>query len=1171
MKSMKTCYYHLSFLTALASNLYVKGQGTEKYNQFVNVARSSSTKCEQLNNTWKCPTLEKALNLSELSFTNIKIFTTSENISNRIPIIGVDTLTIESANKALKTSINCSSHKKPKLSFINSSNIYVYGLSFESCGTSHSDDYIIVQTYKIDLSSAIYLKNVTNLTVNNSIFTRSKGYGIVMVDVMNVRFYKTKVEANKLMHLLDLSYGGGIIFVSSSIGLSNNNNVTFTNCTFSKNRAIQDVGSIYKVKSNNDTKSDVFKEKIHGNGGSLSFYLWSEKVSLNLAVTNSTISESGALQGGGIYIEFGKSSKGNIVDICNSSVNGSYAQESGGAMQVYRAKGSENNTIYIGGCMFWRNNAVLAGAFLERNLEKSSKYGDESIPETVIELCNFLENKGMLGSALYIESTVLMLISSNVTNNTGSIATNSISSGYTNTTLLGAGVLFAFESKVYINGEMEVSGNVNTAFVLSCSYLVLQGTAIFKNNEGTKGGAIGMYEDSTIFLSDMTYLHFKSNKAVIGGALYVFVNGPTIPLWFSPELNVYKCFFQFYQTTKQAFKGKVIFEDNYAAKNDGNAIFSNFLQPCQESRSDDLSKVLTSWPNFAFSENSSSVINTVPVEIIVNKSDWSDIQPGMKFSVNITLLDERRQNVEAPVDISFEPEDLVYVKNSQTIVAGKRIDLEIFGIENIIFNITIKTTSGRAVPYRLINKKMNICNFGFSFTRVTNSCTCVNIKNQGRMISRCVGKDVYLFKNVWAYPFQKATTQVCPHGYCNQSCGSSKDSVDCKYDPRYQCAENRNQSPVNYLCAKCVHVYSVVWGSQNCADCHGKSRWWVILLVLLVAFFFVVVILWINIDIYKWFLNSLIFYYQVVHLLLTPEQNTDVVLRFIMEAVDLRGLGVDVGFCLFDGFNDLQKMMFSYLLPLTMILTLLLIIIFAEKLHYYCSCTLPCEEVNTIRAILFVLVVPYQAIIRITLKILKIVEINGVYRVADFAVLRYMEGDHLYYAITAIFLLTFVVVLPFSLVIPNTFFTRYRLYMSFITPLLEGFLSVFQNNLVCHLFCAFYFLFRLILLLMSTFLKRDQFQLTLMASLCFLMFLLFAKVRPYRNDIYNYFDIVILFNLTVIGFLSNGKLRLSLWENTDIYVNQTIMVLLWVPFVIWLIALIVLYWLTRRSVFERVN
>ena len=251
-------------------------------------------------------------------------------------------------------------------------------------------------------------------------------------------------------------------------------------------------------------------------------------------------------------------------------------------------------------------------------------------------------------------------------------------------------------------------------------------------------------------------------------------------------------------------------------------------------------------------------------------------------------------------------------------------------------------------------------------------------------------------------------------------------------------------------------------------------------------------------------------------------------------------------------------MIFNYWIPLPMILTLMLIIIIAEK----CSCTLPCEQVNTFRAILFVLVIPYQAIIRITLGILKRVEINGVYRVANFAVFHYMGGNHLYYAIPAIFILTFVVVLPFSLVIPNLFCTRYRLYLSFITPLLEGFLSVFKNNLVCHLFCGFYFFFRLILLLVSTFFERGQLQLTLMASFCFMMFLLFAKVRPYRNDIYNNFDMVILFTLTVIGFLSNGKLRLSMWDSFDVIVNRTIMVLLWVPVVIWLIALIVLYLLT---------
>ena len=43
---MEKYNYHVSFLTVLASALYVKGQGTEKYNQFVNVA--SEIKFNQL-------------------------------------------------------------------------------------------------------------------------------------------------------------------------------------------------------------------------------------------------------------------------------------------------------------------------------------------------------------------------------------------------------------------------------------------------------------------------------------------------------------------------------------------------------------------------------------------------------------------------------------------------------------------------------------------------------------------------------------------------------------------------------------------------------------------------------------------------------------------------------------------------------------------------------------------------------------------------------------------------------------------------------------------------------------------------------------------------------------------------------------------------------------------
>ena len=733
---------------------------------------------------------------------------------------------------------------------------------------------------------------------------------------------------------------------------------------------------------------------------------------------------------------------------------------------------------------------------------------------------------------------------------------------------MGLGALYSFQSHVVINGTAEtpsrISGNLNTGFVLDYSYLYVLGKVIFENNQGSKGGAISIYEESAIYLFDSTSLHFVGNKANKGGALYVYFTGPSIPIWTSPELNVYKCFFRFDKTTsRKSFNGSVSFSDNEALENNGDAIFANLLQSCKEPGTTSSSQILRNWTNFNFSGNSKWFITTDPVEITVNSTQWKNIQPGLEFSANIKLTDEMGHNVDAAIEITFEPEDKVFIKynKNRMIVTNNTVELVILGNQNTHFNVTIRTPQGRALLLKIVNNSIKDCPFAFSYISRAMSCDCLNMKNQDRMISRCIGKDVYLYKRVWAYPFQIAddvTTRVCPSGYCNTSCGSC-GSTDCKYDAYHQCAENRDQSPSNYLCAKCAHNYSVAFGSEQCIDCRGKNEWWYILLILLGTSALVVVILWINVDIYKWFLNSLIFHYQVVYLLLTPEQNADVVLKFIMGAVDLRDDGLkNAGFCLYDGFNDFHKMMFSYLIPFTMILTLLLIVIFAEK----CSCSLPCERVNTFRAILFVLVIPYQAIIRISLDVLEIVEINGVYRVANFAVLRYMEGDHLYYAIPAICILIFVIVLPFSLVIPNAFCTRYRIYMGFITPLLEGFLSVFKNNLLCHSFCAFYFLFRLILLLMSTFLKRDQLQLTLMASFCFMMFLIFSKVRPYQNDIYNNFDMGILFNLAVIGFLSNGKLTLSMWDSFDIIFDRAIMVLLWMPVVIWLIALIVLYWLT---------
>ena len=164
MQAVRGYCYRRLFLTIPVSITYVKGQEIEKHNQFVNVIELNSTKCEQVNNTWECPTLEKALrDLNDLNFTFIKIFTTSKQLSRRIPVIKLDTLTIATASKTSKTAIECKSNTMSKLSFTDSSNVCIHGLTFKSCGSAHHDDFIIGNKVKVYISSAVYVKTLLSL------------------------------------------------------------------------------------------------------------------------------------------------------------------------------------------------------------------------------------------------------------------------------------------------------------------------------------------------------------------------------------------------------------------------------------------------------------------------------------------------------------------------------------------------------------------------------------------------------------------------------------------------------------------------------------------------------------------------------------------------------------------------------------------------------------------------------------------------------------------------------------------------------------------------------------------------------------------------------------------------------------------------------------------------
>ena len=79
----------------------------------------------------------------------------------------------------------------------------------------------------------------------------------------------------------------------------------------------------------------------------MSFYFWSKKVSLSLAIKDYFFNRNKALWGGGVYIEFAKSTQGSIVIISDTHLNGNYAKYSGGGIRINIAKCSKKKKIHI--------------------------------------------------------------------------------------------------------------------------------------------------------------------------------------------------------------------------------------------------------------------------------------------------------------------------------------------------------------------------------------------------------------------------------------------------------------------------------------------------------------------------------------------------------------------------------------------------------------------------------------------------------------------------------------------------------------------------------------------------------------------------------------------------------------------------------------------------------
>lgn len=411
-----------------------------------------------------------------------------------------------------------------------------------------------------------------------------------------------------------------------------------------------------------------------------------------------------------------------------------------------------------------------------------------------------------------------------------------------------------------------------------------------------------------------------------------------------------------------------------------------------------------------------------------------------------------------------------------------------------------------------------------------NVCKCP-AKSYRDTFSDCQGDGQYtVLIGQWGY-FEKNVleTVTCPFGYCKCSKEYERINGVCIFNESNQCLETRK----GVLCSECKYGYSVPLGSEDCKKCSNLDLLY--LLPCCVALSVIIVILlYFNFDAFSGYLNGFLYSYQMMILFIPKHMKMDKVSLFLIYSLSLQGTGGHVDMCLFDGMNNLHKIVFNYFFPgYMLVFTFFMGVFLPPNLwNRLFKIKREAEESEAAarrksfgRAISFVLVICYSSFTNVTLDLMDRAtykEKNVVYKAAF---VEYLSKRHIPYFILAVLVGLFIVILFPMILCFTAFFEKHFTFFKIhrYEPVLNALKSCFKDGY--QWFSLFYFVCRLVLLALAVYIKTDTTRL-LFLSICCVMFLtIFATIHPYKEATYNFWDIILLTNLCV---LSNVSLILQL-------------------------------------------
>ena len=574
------------------SVLCASAQGcTDDWDHIIYVDHTATDTPTCGNITHRCSTFNTALNKLTHNSTAICLYPGTYNLTN-----GSHTQLLYKSNIAIigssedTVTVQCS--PLSGLSFCRSSNITLKSLTLQECGGLHVQVSSSIQLDFIMFQVSVYMLYCENVLIDNVTIESSNGTGLTLYNTVGTVTIQYSVFKYNGVLLEKSSIGGGGLQIEFTYmychGTPGDISCKESDPYYTSNAQYSIISSVFTGNTAMYTQSVGNDGITLGRGGGIAIISKAHSAKNNIfSLLDTNITNNTAQQGGGIYLALHDGAQNNMVyvynvNLANNTCNNTAVvthtctcvHEKGGNLHI-RISGTfaTDNNITIVNSLIEHNKALVGGGILvliysnslhihnNITINNSSLNGNSARYGAAMYVYTYTDNNNPLALSLHIANT-------DIADNTGIDMQNLMLLS----SPLCSGIMCIYKLQFILSDTIKFRNNNDaSAIELHNASITLYASTkcTFDNNTGDRGGAIALYNCSTIVLHDNVQLIFNNNSASIGGAIY------------SGECSLPVCFIQYYQAhvNPEEWNVQLYFSDNIAATY-GNATYISNVVSC---------------------------------------------------------------------------------------------------------------------------------------------------------------------------------------------------------------------------------------------------------------------------------------------------------------------------------------------------------------------------------------------------------------------------------------------------------------------------------------------------------------------------------------------------------------------------------------------------------------